>query len=163
MKRLFILLLALMPVMTFAQGFMVDNTTKEVSWSNICHTELTQQEIYKQILAYDLLNNAVMYDDIIVGDLYPARLDYESLGYSRMRLPLYVSNDMFGGRVIFQFKEGRYKVSVVNMYFKGEAGTLSAGYTSISSYLDVNFKDVPRIIVYNLDFLTRFSKIEEDW
>ena len=163
MKRLLILLLALMPVMSNAQGFMVDNITKEVSWSCVCHTELTQQDIYKQILAYDLLDNVIMYDDIIVGDLYPIRLDYESLGYTRMRLPLYVSNDMFGGRAIFQFKEGRYKVSVMNMYFKGDAGTLSAGYTSISAYLDVNFKDVPRIIIHNLDFLTKFSKVEDDW
>ena len=163
MKRLLIILLVLMPVISNAQGFLVDNTTKEVSWFSVCYTELTQQDIYKQILAYDLLSNVIMYDDIIVGDLYPTRLDYESLGYSRMRLPLYVSNDMFGGRVIFQFKEGRYKVSVVNMYFKGDAGTLSAGYTSISAYLDVNFKDVPRIIIYNLDFLTKFSKVEDDW
>lgn len=162
MKRILILLLALMPIMVNAQGLEIDHESKSVRWSQIYETDMKQDEIYSQILAYGLLDNVVTYGDMIAGDLRPVKLDYECLGYKRMNLPLYISNDGFGCRIIFRFKEGRYKAEAVGMYFQGELGSISAGRTSLYAYKDANFKDVPRIIMAHLMAITSFSPLE-DW
>ena len=163
MKRILILLLALMPSIIRAQGFIVDNEEKSVSWSKIYDTTMSQEDIYKAILAYDVLNNVVMYDNIIAGDIPPVRLDYESLGYSRMRLPLFLTNDRFGARLVLIFKDGRYKAQAHNMYFVGEAGSITSGKTPIYTYTDVNFKEAPRIISTFLEGLTTFAPMDEEW
>lgn len=161
MKRILILLLALIPIITSAQGLEIDHESKSVRWAKIYETDMTQEEIFDQILASGILDNVVTYGNMIAGDLPPVKLDYESLGYKRMNLPLYISNDRFGCRIIFRFKEGRYKAEAIGMFFQGDAGSISAGRTSLYEYKDTNFKDVPRIIMSHLIAITSFSPLED--
>jgi hypothetical protein len=161
MKRIFILLLALLPFVSNAQGLEINHNRKNVTWSKVYESDLTQEEICDQILAYGILENTIIYGNMIAGDLHPMKLDYVSLGYKRMNLPLYISNDKFGCRIIIRFKGGRYKVEATNMFFESEVGSLGTARTSFFEYIDEDPSDEFRIIMAHLMAITSFSPLEE--
>ena len=81
MKRILILLLALIPVISSAQE--LDIYEGDVSWHKVYATDMTQDEIIMQILAYDFLDDVVIHGNMIAGNIRPAYLDYEGAGYTR--------------------------------------------------------------------------------
>lgn len=160
MRKLFILFLALLPSLAWAQTFDMETAT----FTKVCETDLTQDEIYGQILAYNILENVVTHGNMIAGDLIPRRLNYEAAGYTRMKVPLYLSNDRFGGRMILRFKEGRFKAEVIGMYFLGDIGTLASGRTSITAYMDTgNFDITVKLIISYLNVMTTYVRQDDEW
>ena len=158
MKCIVILLLALIPAMAGAQDLVINDESKTVTWIKIYESDITQNDVYGQILAYGILEDVVTYENMIAGDIPLTRLDYESLGYRRMSIPMYLSNDDFTARVILRFKEGRYMAEVVNMTFIGDMGA-----STLYSFTSSNFKDTPHIIISFLEKLTTFHKTESEW
>ena len=156
MKRIVILLLALLPVTASAQKF---NTEGGVSWSCVYETDMTQDDIYKQVLAYGFIEDAIIYENMIVGNITPVSLDYAGAGYSRMKVPLYLSNGQFSGRYVMQFKEGKYRVDVYNMYFFD-----STGRTSFNSCAgEFGFDIATKIIGDYLNNNSQFQKWSDEW
>lgn len=131
MKRLVILLIALLPVSTYAQGITVDHTQKDILWEAVYNSNISYDDALDYILAYRILDDVVTHGNMIAGELSPGYIDYSSAGYSRMKVPLYLSNGRFTCRVIIRFKEGRYKVDAFNMRFidsESQLGTITALY-----------------------------------
>ncbi len=51
-------------------------------------------------------------EDLVTAQFYGLYMEYESLGYKRMSLPIYINNNDFYGFVTVQIKEDRYRVTV---------------------------------------------------
>lgn len=117
MKRICILLLALMPVRVMAQEITIDKERNDVVYTNTVTSAATYDDLLEYILAYGVLNNVVTHRNMIAGDLPLAAIDYESVGYSRMKLPLYLVNGEFTCRIIIQSYEGQYDVEACKMRF----------------------------------------------
>lgn len=158
MKRILILLLALMPFMVNAQGLEIDNEYKIVTWSKVYNTDMTQDEILQHILAYKYLDNVVSHGNMIAGDIPPVHLNYEAAGYSRMKVALYLSNGKFTGRMVLRFKDGRYKAEAVAMHFIGTSGMTL--YEGVGEYA---FDITSKLVVEHLEKITTFYPIGQDW
>lgn len=155
MKRILILLLALMPFVANAQGLEIDNEYKIVTWSKIYNTDMTQDEILQHILAYKYLDNVVTHGNMIAGDIPPVHLNYEAAGHSRMKVALYLSNDKFTGRMIIRFKDGRYRAEAVAMHFGG-----MPLYDGVGEYA---FDITSKLVVEHLERITTFYPIDQEW
>ena len=162
MKRILILLLALLPIMASAQEITVNHDIKDVVYDNIIESDVTYDDALKYILAYGVLNNVVTHDNMIAGDLAPQKLDYTSAGYTRMKVPLYLSNGRFSCRMIFRFKEGRYKVEAFRMiFYEGDlGGATSALYDGYGVFgFDISID----LVLKHLANKTTFILPSEDW
>ena len=162
MKRILILLLALMPFTAKAQEITVDHDFKDVLYENIIESSISYDDILKYLLAYDVLDNIVMHDNMIAGDLPATQLDYGAAGYTRMKVPLYLSNGYFTCRLIFRFKEGRYKVEAFNMKFYdgGVGGTTIRLYDGYNGFA---FDIAIDLVLKHIMGITEFSIPVEDW
>ena len=161
MKRILILLLALMPVIVSAQE--LDIYESDVSWHKVYATDMTQDEIITQILAYNFLDDVVIHGNMIAGNIRPAYLDYEGAGYTRMKVPIYLSQGTFSGRYVIRFKEGRYRVDVFNMYFTDTEGSMYGRTDLASTVDDFAFDATSKIIVEYLSRITQFQKWNDEW
>ena len=158
MKRILILLLALMPFMASAQGLQIDNEYKIVTWSKVYDTDMTQDEILQHILAYKYLDNVVTHGNMIAGDIPPVHLNYEAAGYSRMKVALYLSNNKFTGRMILRFKDGKYRAEAVAMRFIGTTGIPL--YEGVGEFA---FDITAKLVTSHLETITTFYPIDEEW
>lgn len=154
MKQILILLLALLPFVAKAQ-MTVDHDYKIVTWNKVYETDMTQDEILQHILAYGYLDDVVTHGNMIAGDIPPVLLNYESAGYSRMKVALYLSNDRFTGRIIIRFKEGRYMAEAVALRFG--AMPLYEGYGEYA------FDITAKLVTEHLERLTTFYPASQDW
>lgn len=161
MKRILILLLALMPVMASAQE--LDLAEGDVSYHNVFATTMTQDEIITQILAYDFLDDVVVHGNMIAGNIRPVYLDYEGAGYARMKVPIYLSQGTFSGRFVIRFKEGRYRVDVFNMYFTDTEGTMY-GRTYLSDAVGQFAFDVTsKLVIDYLNTISQYRPWNDEW
>lgn len=144
-----------MPTLAYAQELEIDNDNKVVTWSKIYDTSMTQDDILEYILAYDCLDNVVTHGNMIAGDIPPVMLDYRTAGYSSMKVATYILNYHFSGRVIIHFKEGRYKIEVVNMNFGGMPLFEGVG--------EFAFDTTARLVMQHLESITTFYPIDKEW
>lgn len=117
MKRIIILLLALMPCRVIAQEITIDKERKDVVYSNTITSSASYDDLLEYILAYGVLDNVVTHRNMIAGDLPCTAIDYEAAGYSRMKLPIYFVNGEFTCRIIIHSYEGQYDVEACKMRF----------------------------------------------
>lgn len=129
MKRLFLLIILLSATIlsTKAQGFYVDND--KLAWQKIFQSDMNAVDIVKSMhMSGDFRDIEIIDESFIVATLRLINVDYEKLGYKRMNLPLYISNNYFGpANIIIQVKEGRYLVTINNMLLTSQAGTSLGG------------------------------------
>lgn len=163
MKRIIILLLALMPVMASAQGLVIDHEAKKVIWAEIRESDVTYDQALEYILAYRVLDNVVTHNNMIAGDLVPAHLDYESAGYGRMKVPLYLSNGRFACRIILRFKEGRYMAEATDLRFLDTAGELTGRTYLYEGYGAFAFDVAVNLVLRHLIQVTTFDIPSDDW
>ena len=161
MKRILILLLALIPVISSAQE--LDIYDGDVSWHKVYSTDMTQDEIITQILAYDFLDDVVIHGNMIAGNIRPVYLDYEGAGYTRMKVPIYLSQGTFSGRYVIRFKEARYRVDVFNMYFTDTQGSMYGRTNLANAVSEFAFDATSKIIVEYLSRITQFQKWNDEW
>ena len=128
MKRICILLLALMPVQVMAQEITIDKERNDVVYTNTVTSAATYDDLLEYILAYGVLDNVVTHRNMIAGDLPLAAIDYEAAGYSRMKLPLYLVNGEFTCRIIIHSYEGQYDVEACKMRFISTDGVLGTSW-----------------------------------
>lgn len=171
MKRILILLASLLASYTImqAQSFYVDN--QKLAWQKIYEVDMTSTDIVKSMYMSGNYTDILIIDDsFVVATLKPTNVNYERMGYKRMNLPLYLSNNLFGpAKVIIQINNGRYLVTVNNMLLTGKTSSpLEVGILDDLA-IDKNgftasFTDQAAEIYDNiLQELTTFEKVEEDW
>lgn len=163
MKRIIILLLALMPIVASAQGLVIDHEEKKVIWSEIRESDVTFDQALEYILAYRILDNVVTHNNMIAGDIVPVYLDYESAGYGRMKVPLYLSNGKFACRIILRFKEGRYMAEATDLRFFDVTGELTGRTYLYEGYGAFAFDVAVNLVLRHLTQITTFDIPSNDW
>ena len=163
MKRIIILLLALMPIVASAQGLVIDHEEKKVIWSEIRESDVTFDDALEYILAYRILDNVVTHNNMIAGDIVPVYLDYESAGYGRMKVPLYLSNGKFACRIILRFKEGRYMAEATDLRFFDVTGELTGRTYLYEGYGAFAFDVAVNLVMRHLTQITTFNIPSEEW
>lgn len=163
MKRIIILLLALMPIVVSAQGLVIDHEAKNVTWSEIRESNVTFDDALEYILAYHILDNVVTHNNMIAGDIVPVYLDYESAGYGRMKVPLYLSNGKFACRIILRFKEGRYMAEATDLRFFDVTGELTGRTYLYDGYGAFAFDVAVNLVLRHLTQITTFDIPSEEW
>ena len=163
MKRIIILLLALMPIVVSAQGLVIDHEAKNVTWSEIRESNVTFDDALEYILAYHILDNVVTHNNMIAGDIVPVYLDYESAGYGRMKVPLYLSNGKFACRIILRFKEGRYMAEATDLRFFDVTGELTGRTYLYDGYGAFAFDVAVNLVLRRLTQITTFDIPSEEW
>ena len=163
MKRIIILLLALMPIVASAQGLVIDHEEKKVIWSEIRESDVTFDDAFEYILAYRILDNVVTHNNMIAGDIVPVYLDYESAGYGRMKVPLYLSNGKFACRIILRFKEGRYMAEATDLRFFDVTGELTGRTYLYEGYGAFAFDVAVNLVMRHLTQITTFNIPSEEW
>ncbi len=163
MKRIIILLLALMPIVASAQGLVIDHEEKKVIWSEIRESDVTFDDALEYILAYRILDNVVTHNNMIAGDIVPVYLDYESAGYGRMKVPLYLSNGKFACRIILRFKEGRYMAEATDLRFFDVTGELTGRTYLYEGYGAFAFDVAVNLVLRHLTQITTFNIPSEEW
>lgn len=163
MKRIIILLLALMPIVASAQGLVIDHEAKNIIWSEIRESDVTFDQALEYILAYRILDNVVTHNNMIAGDIVPVYLDYESAGYGRMKVPLYLSNGKFACRIILRFKEGRYMIEATDLRFLDTTGELTGRTYLYDGYGAFAFDVAVNLVMRHLTQITTFNIPSNDW
>lgn len=113
MKRILTIAAALMVcVLAHCQEFSIKDG--KVSWERIYDTDMNNGDILRSLYISNRFFDIVQVDStLIVGHVKYKKLDYESFGYSRMRLPMYLTNEAIGPAFfVLQIKEGKYRVVV---------------------------------------------------
>lgn len=113
-KRLFLLVATLLATLTMnaqVNNFSVTESGKLI-WQKVYDTNASYDDIY------NLVQNNGSFADIKGGDgmitfsIKPTPVDFESMGYNRGTIAIYVSSYDFSGFATIQVKDGRYRVTV---------------------------------------------------
>lgn len=154
MKRICILLLALLPISAAAQELAIDHEKKDVVYTCSHESSLSYDDILEYILAYGVLDNVVTHRNMIAGDLPPVVIDYKAAGYSRGSLPLFFVNGQFTCRIIIHAYDGHYDIEACQMAFLDYSGQPSMLY----DMKDANsFMDVSALTIRHLNKFTMFQ------
>jgi len=105
---------------TLSNNFEFDEN-QNIIWRTINNTELDFKSLVETI------ETSGYYDKINVGDDYvncefkPYQLDFVKYGHKYMTTPFYISRNLVSANIKFEFKEGRYRVTIRNILFTQNA------------------------------------------
>lgn len=173
MKR-FLFILAL-----FATAFVTTNAQEanqyniftrdgDIVWQKVYKTELTEQQVFDQIRTGGNVCDVIVADGKISGLLIERSVEYASLGYTRMDVPIFL-NHPHGGNFKLEMREGRYRVTVDHLYYVDET-TPANKRTEFTFYVKKNgeirlLSNTAQKIIDN--YLNRIFEVktteEEDW
>ena len=170
MKRFALLaLLSLLPLAASAQAsdFAVEGGA--LVWRRVYSKATTTEAVVRNLLASGLFKDVQASGDIVTAELRGLSLEYKSLGYTRMELPIYLVNDKFSAFVTVQVREGRYRATVerIKMYSRNYGESTIESQAVKGGALAPKFQGAPaRIVGHNLDsILSQLDKntANDDW
>lgn len=151
-----------------AQGFYIDNN--QLAWQKIFESDMNATDIVKSMhMSGNFRDIQIIDDSFIVATLRITSVNYEKLGYKRMSLPLYISNNNFGpANIIIQVKEGKYLVTVNNMLLSERPGTSMGGDLDDVALADNGFSSTfsqygAPIYDTIITQCVTFDRVIEDW
>ena len=92
-------------------NFTIIDGTKLI-WQKVYETKLSEQELLNTLINSGNFTDILSVDGKTTFNVNRAKVDYESAGYTRMDIPIYVSANDLSCFVTVQVKEGRYRVTV---------------------------------------------------
>lgn len=114
MKRIIILLLALMPIVASAQEFNYDN--QKITWKKVYQSELTIDDIYKCIITSNNFYDVEQLEGCIVAKTKPIDYKPEDYGFRWGNSNTLLLNGAVGPVALrIEVKEGRYRVIASDM------------------------------------------------
>lgn len=168
MKRLILLILALIPLNSFGQNFNFDKSGG-IIWQCIYTTDMTSTDFYKSLhLSPHIYSIEKIDTTFYTARLKRSKIDYKSYGYSRMQLPVYLTNNDVIADVIIEYKEGKYRITLKNIDLKTtttmEYGTLNDIAIGEDGYFADHFlNDVGNIYHFNFKKMFELESISNDW
>lgn len=170
MKRLVLLLFAMLSTISiFGQNFTIDKTGG-VIWQMEYKTDMTSNELYKSLHISPYLHSIEKIDSsFFIAIMKQSKVEYEHLGYKRMHLPLYlVNNDVGNANVIIQYKEGKYRITLNNIdlisFSNLEYGTLNdMAIAEDGSFTDTFTSSASPIYHSNFAEWFEFEKVSDNW
>lgn len=101
-----------------------DNT---LTWQKVFESDLTIEEMRSKAKSLPIIDNVISEDEnSLTIDCKRIDHDFRALGGTEMNTSIYVSRKSSIGNVVFQFKEGRYRVTFANIILEQEY-TVNAG------------------------------------
>ncbi|WP_461491001.1 DUF4468 domain-containing protein [Pontibacter sp. HJ8] len=116
MKRLILLLLALLPLFSFAQSTPPRDESGKIVYSEVVPVEgLSQQELYSRARAwfattFNSANDVIQMDSKEEGTIIGNGITDLDIGNSKQKVHFTLS---------LQFKDGRYKYEITNIAYQG--------------------------------------------
>lgn len=156
MRKLIITLFTLLASLAcFAQNdndynFVVKDGA--IIWQRVFQDSRGFTEICDAVKASEAFEKVVINNSDIAGSMIPLRPDIKGAGYSDMSATFLVSNSNLAGKFVLQWKEGRYRVTLMGIEFIGNGligmsigGIFASGIapgekTSIDTFLRKNGK-----------------------
>lgn len=170
MKRILLLLaLCFLPAFAFAQnGDFQLEADGSLVWRKVITYAADAQTVSYNLKADGHFRNIeVMSDDLVTAELVNLFLKIDKDRYNKMKLPVYIYNDIFSGMVTIELKENRYRVTVSRImttnphYGKGPLDNLA---TKNGEFKAQFLGDPSKIISENFDdlFYPLARKISSD-
>ncbi len=140
----------------------------DIVWQKVYPTTLNTRAIFDAIKTSGNLCDITETEQVLTGNLVERVAEYSSLGYSRGNVPIFV-NQLLGGFVKVEVRDGRYRVTVSKLY-RIDDTTTKKERVDFTFYVKKNgefrfFPETARII-----FDANFNKMfeikdmeEEDW
>lgn len=156
MRKLIITLFTLLASLAcFAQNdndynFVVKDGT--IIWQRVFQDSRGFTEICDAVKASEAFEKVVINNSDIAGSMIPVRPDIKGAGYGDMSATYLVSNSNLAGKFVLQWKEGRYRVTLMDIEFIGTglagmsiggifaSGIVPGEKTSIDTFLRKNGK-----------------------
>ena len=172
MKRILILLLAIMPIAASAQGFQIEDG--KIIWQKIYATDMTISDIHKSMVISDAYYDITILSDCIVAKIKPFKYIPEDYGFRWGNSSVLLLNGAIGPILLrIDIKEGRYRVTASNILVTDiTPGGLDAMGTT-TRLEDVALTDgtpnkfmtsqLAPIFDHFLNLMTAFYKADDDW
>ncbi|MDE5489397.1 hypothetical protein [Elizabethkingia meningoseptica] len=142
MKKYLSVLLLAISIVVFGQGKMFYTNNKQVVWENIFKTDKSIQEIKSILLSSGKVKFNSDTESSATGELNDFVMDFKGAGYTLMSTPNYLdTSSKFYATFKIKTKEGRYRVTVTNIRFKGNKMSLYSGGFGISNSGENNIED----------------------
>lgn len=176
MKIVFLISLLLFSInISFGQeidGFQINSGKLE--WVKIFESNLSQTEILDLLKVNGKISEIEIKDSRIIGNVSSIEPDYKALGIGEMSAPMYIARSWVKGKLIIDFKEGRYKVVLRDMLLTqkytdptnqlGEVLALDSFAISKMEFKKGFLKSPSKILDYTYTKEFSFKIIEsEDW
>ena len=172
MKRLFILLLALMPIGAFAQGFQIENG--QIKWQKVYNTDMTFDDIYTAMITSNDFDEIQALEGCIIAKIKPVDYVPEDYGFRYGNSNTLLLNGALGPVTVrIDVKEGRYRVTATDIIVTRttSGGMLPRGYQSkLEDYAlkrgQPNSQMTDQFAPIFEQFLTRkttFTKVDDEW
>lgn len=119
------ILLAAMTLLTFIAGAQTDFkvTDNGLVWQKVYQSDLSSEDIMNKLYNSGSVSDIGSAEGIITCRIPLTPIDFEGAGFSRGSIPMYlILNDMTAFATI-QIKDGRYRVTVENMYLVSNMAT----------------------------------------
>ena len=155
-----------------AQDYGFSTEGVNVRWQKVFDSEapFDSDRIIENLLSSGRCKNIQQVNGKIFCDLNIGRLVYEPLGYSRGRLPIYLTGGKFFAYIVIQIKEDRYRVTASPMGFSGDnafVSTLLEDQALKGESFNPNFTEpAAKIIDYNLTICLSWlneDRFGDDW
>jgi hypothetical protein len=172
MKRLLILLLAIMPLSAMAQGFQFENNT--VTWQKVYDSDMTLSDIYTAMMSSNDFIDIQLLEDRIFASIKPVNYVPEDYGFRYGNSCTLLLNGALGPISIrIDVKEGRYRVTASDFCITDitPGGFTPVGY--IDKLDDYAFKKgAPSKLMIDqfapvfgkfLERKTTFTKVDDEW
>ncbi|SHH89603.1 hypothetical protein SAMN05421866_4175 [Chryseobacterium oranimense] len=143
MNKIITLVIIFVTTVIYSQEKAFTIVNKQVSWQKIYESTKSALEIKKILMTNGKIkfNNNESDNNNLSGDISDFIMDFKGAGYTRMGTPNYLSNSSkFSGNFKMEFKEGKYRVSISNIKFKGDSWSLYSGGIGVSSNGDDNLE-----------------------
>jgi hypothetical protein len=142
-------------------------------WQNIYQSD-SLMNVIDLFIASGIMENIIIKDNQIMGDLKPFDPDFKGAGYTEFMTPIYVARSRIEGYITVDIKENKYRTTIkdIRLIQKYDDGLSKQGEeTSLSTFAlkgNTDFKPAflkTPIIVYNYTFEKRLSisKTEDNW
>lgn len=172
MRKILILLLALLPAIASAQGFQIENG--QISWQKIYTSDMTLSEIHTAMVVSNDFADIQVLDNRIVAVIKPVDYVPEDYGFQYGNSNTLLLNGALGPiNVRIDVKEGRYRVTATDLTVTRitSGGMLPKGYESKLEDYALK-RGVPNKMMTEqfapvfgqfLERTTSFTKVEDDW
>lgn len=153
-------------------GFQINSGKLE--WVKVFESNLTQTQILDLLKVNGKISEIENNDFRILGNVSSIEPDFKGLGIGEMSAPIYIARNWVQGKLIIDFKEGRYKVILRDILLTqkytdplsqmGEVSTLDSFAVSKMEFKNGFLKSPSKILDYT--FTKEFSfeiNESEDW
>ncbi|HOD61903.1 MAG TPA: hypothetical protein PKG96_07345 [Bacilli bacterium] len=141
MKRVILLNLFILALLTntmsqeSVNNFHVEGT--DLIWQKVFETPMNFEQLYDKVIESGLLENIVKSENKLTGELKQIDADFKGVGYSEMRIPMYIPRSYYTGFVIIELKESKYRVTIKRIVLTqkyDDSLTKQGEKTSIETY-----------------------------